>query len=548
MSTFQNFSRAVDAATPQRSRAMPRAVRLLAFAMAASAAMQGSYIAPAHAVASGITESAAPLLGSTPAASAAMADGDSSVSGQTGAFNYSYPIVTPPGRQGMAPKLGLSYSSQGAIYGTFAAGWNLTIPDIHEDTSQGRLATHHGVVESTQADPKADDRFTSSMAGGRPFVKVTEPADASVYGTYRARSDSSYTRYQRMIPSAAFRWRALTTDGSSHEFGGASASACASVISEGYAPLTRSLDQWNNSITYNYAWDTDTGECRIDTITYGANAAASRPDFARVKVEYNPVNFCSGSTSAPIGAHTDWRSGTKIVTGARSVMRLLVESRPGGLGNAAVHTRTVTFNYDLPGYNTGFCNQGSTPYRALQSIQETVTGTGLTAVTLPPVTFDYGSALINRTSSTGIGGSYGYGVHKNNQRAGMTAMWLDFDGDGRLDWLESWPTLNASQQVLKCGVRWRSGATNVLATFELPTIPWLNGVGAVTDCALNYQRSLIGDAGSAETYLNYRWLDMNGDGRMDVVATLETMKTNLQGNDAAFWPDRTAATQTLLGM
>ena len=158
MSTFKKFSRAVDAATPQRSRSMSRAVRFLAFAMAASAAMQGSYIAPAHAAAGDIAESAAPLLGSAPATSAALADGDASVAGQTGAFTYSYPIVTPPGRQGMAPKLGLSYSSQGAIYGTLAAGWNLTIPDIHEDTSQGRLATHHSLVESTQTDRRADDR------------------------------------------------------------------------------------------------------------------------------------------------------------------------------------------------------------------------------------------------------------------------------------------------------------------------------------------------------------------------------------------------------
>jgi len=153
----------------------------------------------------------------------------------------------------MAPRLALSYSSQAPIYGTLAAGWSLTIPDIHEDTSQGRLATHNGVVEASQTDAKADDRFTSAMAGGRPFVKVTEPADATVYGTYRARNDSSYTRYQRMQPTAGFRWRALTTDGTVHEFGGTTSQACAAVVSEGYAPLTRSEDQWKNTITYNYA-------------------------------------------------------------------------------------------------------------------------------------------------------------------------------------------------------------------------------------------------------------------------------------------------------
>lgn len=90
----------------------------------------------------------APVVGSDPPKASDIADGDASVSTQTGALQYSYPIRVPPGRNGMVPQLALSYSSQAPIYGGIAAGWSLSIPEIREDTSQGRLRTHSPEVES----------------------------------------------------------------------------------------------------------------------------------------------------------------------------------------------------------------------------------------------------------------------------------------------------------------------------------------------------------------------------------------------------------------
>src|SRR5687768_13325957 len=77
-----------------------------------------------------VLQTAAPVLGADPPKARAIADGDASVSTQTGALQYSFPIAgIPPGRQGMAPALSLNYSSQAPNYGGIAAGWTLPIPE-----------------------------------------------------------------------------------------------------------------------------------------------------------------------------------------------------------------------------------------------------------------------------------------------------------------------------------------------------------------------------------------------------------------------------------
>src|SRR5689334_16351092 len=53
--------------------------------------------------------------------------------GPQGSVSYSYPIVVPPGRNGMAPKLALNYSSNGALRGGLAVGWSLSLPSIERD-------------------------------------------------------------------------------------------------------------------------------------------------------------------------------------------------------------------------------------------------------------------------------------------------------------------------------------------------------------------------------------------------------------------------------
>jgi hypothetical protein len=139
--------------------ALSPAGKLLAVASAGLLAVSPALSAPAD-----ITESPAPMMGSDPPKAEALREGDASVSTQTGALQYSYPIAVPPGRGGMEPKLALSYSSQGGTYGGIAAGWSLSLPDIRRDTSEGRL--REMAEDAAATDVRVNDRFLSTMAGG----------------------------------------------------------------------------------------------------------------------------------------------------------------------------------------------------------------------------------------------------------------------------------------------------------------------------------------------------------------------------------------------
>ncbi len=172
--------------------------------------------APAD-IASGLTS--APAITAAPAKPKELGAGDASVSTQTGNLTYSYPISAPPARGKARPSLALVYSSTAPIYGGVASGWSLSgVPGVFEDTSGGRLRTHHPMFQF--ANPENDDRFVSTLVGGRRLTLVTEPKDANVLLTYRAKYDETYTRFDRMRSTfTAYRWRARTSDGMTYEFG-----------------------------------------------------------------------------------------------------------------------------------------------------------------------------------------------------------------------------------------------------------------------------------------------------------------------------------------
>lgn len=223
----------------------------------------------------------APLIGADPPKAADISGDDLTVSTQTGALSWSFPIKVPPGRNGVAPSLSLSYSSQASIYGGIAAGfeWNLGVPAIREDTSESHLKTRSPWVEETQQDPRKDDRFIG--LGGRRLVLVNEPKATDAYGAYRAQADDSFRRYERIAAGQPY-WRVRSLDGSIMEFGGTTADC--SNASEGYAPLTRTADAFGNEVTYTYE-ESVPGECRLKLIEWGANAS-SLSNFARVELDW----------------------------------------------------------------------------------------------------------------------------------------------------------------------------------------------------------------------------------------------------------------------
>src|SRR3569833_579477 len=54
----------------------------------------------------------------------------------SGSFQYSVPIETPSGRNGIEPKLSLNYDS-GGVASWVGAGWNLSLGSIKRNTKKG---------------------------------------------------------------------------------------------------------------------------------------------------------------------------------------------------------------------------------------------------------------------------------------------------------------------------------------------------------------------------------------------------------------------------
>jgi RHS repeat-associated protein len=577
--------------------------RGLASAMAAIVVLQ---VSPARGAPADVFDIPAPAIGSDPPKEAEIKHGDASVSTQTGALTYRYPIVVPPGRNGMAPHLALSYSSQAPIYGGIAAGWSLDIPSITEDTSQGRLLTHSGETESAQgAAAGDDDRFTSSLAGHRPLLAVSEPnvpisgpTSAGVYKTYRAQNDASFARYERLGSAATGRWRVYTTDGTIMYFGEPAQMPGCDNLSDGFAPLTRSVDQFGNEVRYDYEVGAP-GECRIKSISWGQNAHAGVASFAQVAFGYASLGIPVPCAGIHAGSQHSYRTGKLVVTGESKLAWITATAFAPGSPNAPVHTRSVSLTYSDA---DEACNASHAPVRLLTGLWESAWGTDSPRVDLPPVTFEYGDASINLMTPQLLpinpwlpaqpahNNNLAWGFRGRTELPTVEAMMIDIDGDGLPDRLINDP------QGGDCQAKWwrNQGAGQPFHLMDdaipLPRLKWA-GVGFVPPmdgapapdggenqerCALNGQQTRFHNSipasachdqtgtpctagsdptdpatycaggtlcpgtdtgGAAMTFLAYRWLDIDGDGLVDLVTAIHGDSDSydiVQGNEPRF--------------
>jgi RHS repeat-associated protein len=323
---------------------------------------------------------------------------------------------------------------------------------------------------------------------------VTEPAGVAsdVYLSYRAQNDDSYARYERMKAAAPYRWRVRTSDGKVLTFG-ESARMPNCAVSDQHAPLTGMVDAFGNEVRYDYVVGMP-DECVISKITWGQNAGANLPAFASVVFTYKPNRSCNGVYT---NSQTDYRTGTRIVTGALTLQMLTITAYPPGNPNAPVHTRHVELGYDPQSEQ---CNRPHAPVRLLTSIKESAWGTDSPQVTLPPVTFEYNAPGV--TLMTPQGGGYetapwaivdprlqnlgwGYRREDNDRWPTVESMFLDVDGDGLQDLVTNGNGETAS--ISECEAVWHRNegadpdkpgkirfAWN-FGTIELPRLKWHGG-------------------------------------------------------------------------
>lgn len=244
---------------------------------------------------------------------------------RSGDANLTYPFAIPAGRNGMTPKLGLSYSSSGGS-GWLGLGWDINIPSISVDTRWGVPL----FPSNYQAEVYLLNGNSLSMEGGKKGNRVDIPNSdlnlaARKTGVVRF-FERTYNGYQKIerygnTPSQ-YSWVVTDAEGTKYYYGtinGGTSVDSQSVLRENTTSpilkwyLRKVIDKWGNFIEYEYSKTTipsskkpfnDAQEIYVSRIKYtGFNTESG--NYSIDFVLYNDPNFRSDAmTSYSTGVKT----------------------------------------------------------------------------------------------------------------------------------------------------------------------------------------------------------------------------------------------------
>jgi RHS repeat-associated protein len=216
----------------------------------------------------------------------------------TGTGNYSVPIALPPGRNGVQPQLGLSYST-GNGNGPYGLGWALSLPGVARKTSRGVPRYRDGGGEPA-------DTFV--LSGAEDLVPL--PGTGPDRIRYRPRTEGTFARIEHVRDATGDYWEVRGRDGMLTRYGTprppkaeagwrdpavVSAPAASGPGNRTFAwRITKTVDAFGNLVRFTYvrdrgdarghAWDQPLLS-RIEYADYGDRADPSflvAVDFAYV--------------------------------------------------------------------------------------------------------------------------------------------------------------------------------------------------------------------------------------------------------------------------
>jgi RHS repeat-associated protein len=271
-----------------------------------------------------------------------------------GSASYSIPIVVPPGRNGIQPTLGLSYSSSSTdSTSAFGYGWNVGVPAITRVNKEGINKLY------TQSD------FASSLDGELVYISGT------TVKTYGAKYESgSYNTYT--FDTVNNRWTVTDKSGTVFSFGTTVASRQdnPAILSQIYSwNLDRVEDTNGNYQTFTYF--KDAGQVYLDKISYTGNVG--------VATQFE-VSFIREARSDIIPS---FRTGFSVKSNFR-VKQILVKAMGQWVRK-----------YDL-GYTTGLNNARS----LLTSVTESGRDSNGNITSLPPTLLEYQKPTISFTQTS----------------------------------------------------------------------------------------------------------------------------------------------------
>ncbi|MET7426681.1 SpvB/TcaC N-terminal domain-containing protein [Dactylosporangium sp. NPDC005555] len=244
----------------------------------------------------------------------------------TGTGNLSVPISLPPGRNGLAPGLALTYST-GAGNGPFGLGWGIGQAAVTRKTSRG---------VPRYADEPAD---TFTLPGADDLVPMPGATQARV--AYRPRVEGAFDRIERVRDAGGDVWHRRGRDGTRHRYGTPRPAGApegwrdpAAVVDPARPAavfawhLTETRDALGNVIRYEYGHDN--GQPRLRAVSYGDYGDPSAPAFlVTVDFDYEPRPDVFGDRRAGFEVRTTQRCRTIRVStrAADGVTRVAMEYR-----------------------------------------------------------------------------------------------------------------------------------------------------------------------------------------------------------------------------
>jgi RHS repeat-associated protein len=226
----------------------------------------------------------------------------------TGTGNFSLPILVPPGRNGLQPKLDLAYST-GNGNGFFGLGWGIGVPGVSRNVSRGV--------------PRYDARDTFILSGVDDLVAVERVSEATT--RFRPRTEGLFARilHHRDPRQGIDYWEVLGKDGVVSVYGkpGSATDPASAVVADPADPvnvfawrLTETRDPFGNFIRYRYELDEgDDGThmwrqpCLSEVAYVDYDDNGTTKCLATVRFQYE----------ARADAFSDYRAGFEIRTSLR---------------------------------------------------------------------------------------------------------------------------------------------------------------------------------------------------------------------------------------
>jgi RHS repeat-associated protein len=441
-----------------------------------------------------------------------------------GTATYVVPFDVPPGVEGAQPSVALHYSSRAPLRGGIAAGWSLPVPMISVDTSEGRLAAINYAV------------------GGRRLIQVNEPGVTGI-AAFRLDGDPTYTRYEhRADGTEPGYWVARELSGAVHVFGQAPSSKDLRVEGsalhalyggQGRWFLSSSTDAHGNLIEYTYetvlgyamngAVASTPVDLSLTSISYGKNISdPASVHHAQIRFGWEAALVACPGSAVPIGAQFTYRTGIRRYEGARKLLTIGSYINTGG--GQWTRRRELALQYSSQAES---CTGQHAPLRQLSAVQLKAWGQtdppAAPGVVLPPTTFSY-APLETTYPTTATGSSMALSAGKNPLNPAKPG---------------GWPTLDTIVTDLE--------GNGIVKSYDgqlcqaLPKVPWANGLAPAANAAPFYLAGWEGcsltaqvthrttarpfwSQGLSANYYGYRFLDVNGDGRPDLLAELDYQK------------------------